>query len=129
MNGDVKTQASSCLACHRSKMSKQVCLPIGRFDVPACHFSHVRLDLLGPLPAVDGFSHVFTAVDSSTLWPAAYPVRNNSAKNCVAALTTLILSFGVPTTLTSDWGAQFTSSGINHVTTTPQLTILSPMAW
>ena len=122
-------QDSSRLACQRSKMSKQVCLLFGRIDVPTRHFSHVHLDLVGPLPAVDGFSHVFTAVDCSTLWPAAYPVRNNSAKNCVAALTTLILSFGVPTTLTSDRGAQFTSSGINHVTTPPQLSILSPMAW
>ena len=55
-------------------------------------------------------SHFFTVLDCSTHWPAAFPVWETSAKDCIAAFTKWNSSFGVPATLTSDRGAQFTPS-------------------
>ena len=43
-----------------------------RIDVPSHCFSHIHLDLVGPLLAVRGFTHAFTIVDRSTRWPATY---------------------------------------------------------
>ncbi len=66
-------------------------------------------------------------VDRTTRWPEAIPLSNIAVADCAAALFTgWIQRFGVPAIITSDRGAQFTSSlwtalcsllSINHVTT------------
>ena len=101
--------------------------PVQRIDVPSQRFSHVHVDLVGPLPSVCGYTHVFTVVDRSTCWPAAYPIQETSRTACINFLVEWISFFGVPATVTSDRGSQFTSSswsafcrslGIQHVMTT-----------
>ncbi len=71
---------------------------------------------------------MFTVVDRTTRWPEAIPLNNIAAADCAAALFTgWIQRFGVPTVITSDRGAQFTSTlwaalcsllSINHIKTT-----------
>ena len=74
MNKDVGAWASSCLDCQRTKVARHVRLPVQCIDVPSWHFSHVHVDLVGPLTSVRGYTHVFTVGDSSTRWLAAYPI-------------------------------------------------------
>ena len=101
--------------------------PVQRIDLPSRHFSHIHVDLVGPLSSVRGYTHVFTVVDHSTRWPAAYPIQETSTTACINSLVEWISCFGVPATVTSDRGSQFTSSswsafccslGIQHVMTT-----------
>ena len=101
-----------------------MCPPVQGIDVPSRRFSHVLVDLVGPLPSVHGYTHVFTVVDRSTHWPAAYPIQDTSTTACINSLVEWISSFGVPATIASDRGSQFTSSswsafchslGIQHV--------------
>jgi transposase InsO family protein len=98
--------------------------------VPTTRFSHLHVDLVGPLSAAtDGAAYILTAVDRSTRWAEAFPLRSTTAESCLAALTTSWFSiFGLPTFITTDRGAQFTATmwaatlikqlGIHHINTT-----------
>jgi transposase InsO family protein len=97
--------------------------------VPIQRFSHVHVDLVGPLPvSADGYAYLLTAIDRSTRWAKAIPLKATSAADCAEAfIDGWVSRFGVPATLTSDRGVQFTSSfwaavtgrlGVRHNTTT-----------
>ena len=79
--------------------------------VPGRHFAHIYIDLVGPLPLVSVQPYLLTLIDCTTCWPEATPVTLISAKCCAwAFIYTWISRFGIPALLTSDCGAQFTSS-------------------
>jgi transposase InsO family protein len=124
----VRRFAQQCLSCQRAKVSKHVHLAPETIAVPRRRFEHVHVDLVGPLPQSSGFSYLFTIVDRTTRWPEAIPLSSIAAADCAAALFSgWIQRFGVPSVITSDRGAQFTSSlwtalctilAISHVKTT-----------
>ena len=90
-------------------------------------FSHLHVDLVGPLPPSGGFRYLFTIIDRTTRWIEVIPLDKTTAVNCAAALfASLVTRFGVPAALTLDRGPQFCSavwgepchaSGIGHMTT------------
>jgi hypothetical protein len=86
--------------------------PPGHIANPTQHFSHLHIDLVGPLPTSrDGYTHPFTVIDRSTRWAEAIPLRSTSAASCADALVSGWVSrFGVPEQVTSDQGRQFCSS-------------------
>jgi Integrase core domain len=97
--------------------------------VPLLRFSHLHIDLVGPLPtSAEGYSHLFTIIDRSTRWCEAVPLRSTTANDCAAALISgWVARFSVLAVLTSDRGAQFTSAvwgsftaklGVQHTMTT-----------
>ena len=45
--------------------------PIGRFRPPDSRFAHVHVDVVGPLPTVNGQTHLLTCVDRFTRWAEA----------------------------------------------------------
>ena len=70
----------------------------------------MHVDLVGPFPTDQGFSHILTAIDRTTQWPEAVPLRDSRADTVAKAfINTWIARFGVPEVVTSDRGAQFTS--------------------
>jgi transposase InsO family protein len=102
---------------------------VAPIPVPARRFSHIHVDLVGPLPrSADGYSYLFTAVDRSTRWLEAIPLKDMSTASCADALIGGWVSrFGVPSLITSDRGTKFTSAewealcnklGVTHTTTT-----------
>ena len=102
MNKDVGAWASSCLDCQRTKVARHMRPPVQRIDMPSQRFSHVHIDLVGPLPSVRGYTHMFTMVDRSTRWPTAYPIQDTTTTACINTLVEWISCFGVPATVTSD---------------------------
>ena len=125
---DVSRWARECLDCQRSKVTKNIVPPIGEFLVPNKRFEHINIDLV-TMPSSNGFKYLFTAVDRFTRWPVAIPIVDMSTQSVVDALSFgWIQHFGVPTTLTSDRGTQFSSVmfqqltriwGITHNMTAP----------
>jgi hypothetical protein len=123
---DVAAMCRECQQCQRGKVHKQPGAPLHAIPVPARKFSHVHVDLVGPLPASsDDHVYLLTIIDRSTRWFKAVPLRNMEASTCTDAV--IATRFGVPATVTTDRGAQFTSSlwtaackrlGIKHVLTT-----------
>ena len=81
-------------------------------QVPTARFSHVHLDLVGPLPATkEGFTHLLTVVDRSTRWSEALPLRATAAADCAEVfIASLVARYSVPAAVTSDRGMQFASA-------------------
>jgi len=124
----VTAWARHCIKCQLSKTSKHTQLLPVNIDVPTRRFAHVNVDIVGPLPTCQGHRYVLTVIDRSTRWPEAYPLVSITAAECAKALVAGWVSrFGVPAAISSDRGAQFSSSvwqamcsllGIKHVMTT-----------
>jgi hypothetical protein len=74
--------------------------------------SRAHRHIVGPLPASPGgCTHLLTMVDRSTRWAEAVPLVNTSTSSCaVAFFNSWVSRFGVPATLTSDRGVQFSSA-------------------
>lgn len=129
MASDVTAWCRDCQDCQRAKVTRQPHAPVQPIEVPTRRFSHVHVDIVGPLPtSAAGHSHIFTMIDRSSRWVEAVPLLSTSTSACVEALlATWVARFGVPALLTSDRGVQFTSAvwtalchrlGISHITTT-----------
>jgi cleavage and polyadenylation specificity factor subunit 1 len=107
----VSALVRNCLHCQKAKVHRHVSLQAAHIPVPVRRFSHLHVDLVGPLPRSSGFSYLFTMVDRTTRWPEAVPLSSTTAADCAAALLQgWIQRFGVPDIITSDTGPQFTSS-------------------
>jgi hypothetical protein len=103
--------ARACLQCQRGKVHRHVHLQTTEIPVPHRRFAHLHLDLVGPLPPSCSHTYLFTIIDRTSRWPEAIPLASITAADCARALFAAWVSrFGVPTTITSDGGAQFTSA-------------------
>jgi hypothetical protein len=107
----VSALTRNCLHCQKAKVHRHVSLQAAHIPVPVRRFAHLHVDLVGPLPRSSGFSYLFTIIDRTTRWPEAVPLTSITAADCAAALLQgWIQRYGVPDTITSDRGPQFTSS-------------------
>jgi transposase InsO family protein len=126
---DVAGWCRDCQTCQRGKVTQQLAAATQSIPVPEQRFTHLHVDLVGPLPTLaEGFKYLFTIIDQSTRWVEAIPVKNMEAATIADALVAGWVSrFGVPAVITSDRGTQFTSAvwealckrlHIQHITTT-----------
>ena len=128
MNADIRRWARSCPQCQQCKVFRHTKAPISGFAASERRFGHVHIDLVGPLPHSKGFTYILTMFDRFTRWPEAVPLPDISAETVASAfVSSWVARFGVPSTLTTDRGAQFTSAlwkslssllGTHHIRTT-----------
>ncbi|BHF60333.1 hypothetical protein SprV_0100329700 [Sparganum proliferum] len=110
MHKDLKAWTRACLGCQRNKVQRHNKAPIGTFPTPDARFSHIHLDIVGPLPLSNGCSYLLTCVDRFTRWPEAIPLPDVAAPTVVEAfLSRWVAIFGAPSIITTDRGAQFES--------------------
>jgi Integrase zinc binding domain len=77
---DVTTWCKDCTDCQRAKETKQPAAAVQPIPMPAVRFSHVHVDIVGPLLAsTEGYAYFLTAVDRSTRWAEAYPLKTVAA--------------------------------------------------
>jgi hypothetical protein len=128
MKRDTASWVKTCLQCQRSKVQRHTKTPIGTFSQPDARFSHVHLDIVGPLTHSNGKEYLLTMVDRFTRWPEAVAISDISAETCARAfITTWMSRFGAPARIVTDRGTQFTSAlfrtlteliGTHHIQTT-----------
>jgi hypothetical protein len=67
MASDIAAWCRDCQNCCRAKVTAQPSAPIQPIPVPACRFSHVHVDIVGPLPAAaGGFQYILTVINRTT---------------------------------------------------------------
>jgi hypothetical protein len=113
LSSDVTAWARGCLglASQQGKIHRHTCLVPLPIPIRQRRFSHLHVDLVGPLQYSNNFNFIFTIIDRTSKWMEAIPLSETSVAACAKALTfTSISRFGVPETITSDHGPQFTSN-------------------
>ena len=109
---DVVDFCRSCPTCQvvgkpNSKIPAAPLIPIPAIGEP---FSHVIIDVVGPLPRTkSGMEYLLTVMDISTRYPEAFPLRTVTAKSVLKALLKFFTTFGLPETVHSDRGSNFLS--------------------
>ena len=117
VNTDVRNWARSCLHCQRSNVQRHTSVPSGTFAAPDVRFDHVHMDIVGPLPASQGFRYLLTVVDWFTRWPEALPLMDITAISVARAfIFGWVSRFPVPSLLTTDRGRQFESTLLKELT-------------
>jgi hypothetical protein len=67
------------------------------------------LDLVGPLQkAPGGFTHLLVAIDKFSKWIEVRPLTSIRSEQAVAFFTNIIYHFGIPNSIITDNGTQFT---------------------
>jgi hypothetical protein len=112
LSSQVVAWCRDCQQCQRAKITRQPAAAPQAIPNPTQRFSHLHIDLEGPLPPLSGGeTHLLTVLDRSTRWAEAIPLRSTSAEACAAALVGGWVSrFGISQQITSDRGSQFTSA-------------------
>ena len=95
MKKDITHWCNECLSCQASKIQRHYRAPVEAIPVPPRRFTHVHVDIVGPLPTSR----------------EAVPLQDITAASCARAfMTGWVARFGVPLQMTSDRGRQFISS-------------------
>ena len=111
---DMKTEITqfcqTCHGCQSAKPTKFKPPHLGHFEVPDSRFSHIHIDIVGPLPESQGYKHLLTTIDRTTRLFSALPVKDTSARTCAQAfLLHHVALYGIPEACTSDQGSNFVS--------------------
>ncbi len=63
MSRDITEAARTCMGCQLGKIHSHISLQPEHIAVPHRRFSHLHIDLVGPLPKSSGYTHLFTIID------------------------------------------------------------------
>ena len=109
-SSDVRDFKRLCHWCQSAHTGKPIHMPISQIPVPKTRFSHINLDILGPLPVSNGYKYLLTIVCRTTRFVQAVPLVSADAKSCTRAfLHHWLAFFSLPAVATSDNGNTFIS--------------------
>jgi hypothetical protein len=79
LSSDITAWARRCLAYQRGKIHRHTRLAPQPIPVPQQRFSHLHVDLVGPLQYSNNFIYIFTIIDHTSKWMEAVPLSETSA--------------------------------------------------
>ncbi|KAL1448514.1 hypothetical protein WDU94_002712, partial [Cyamophila willieti] len=116
MKKDIKTWVRQCNKCQISKVQRHEHSPLVQYLVPDTRFSHVHVDIVGPLPPSRGSIYLLTMIDRYTRWLEAVPIPDQTAETVARTFfESWVARFGSPVYLITDQGRNFTSSLFHEV--------------
>lgn len=73
---------------------------------------HVQIDLIGPLPTSNGYTHILIVVDVFTSYVLLHRINSKHANEIVDALSTMFADRGPPKIIQSDNGSEFANTSV-----------------
>ncbi|KAL3121927.1 hypothetical protein niasHT_003359 [Heterodera trifolii] len=103
---DIEEIVRKCRQCQEAAKQPQK-QPLQPWPTTTQVFERVHIDLAGPCSDSNSY---LVIVDSFSRWPEVFMLRHTSSQYVIEQLQWLFDWFGIPKTLVSDNGPQFTSS-------------------
>jgi hypothetical protein len=131
MSAHVNRYVQSCERCQKvTPKGKVPKVPLERVPMESQPFDKVAVDLIGPIyPASEGKKRfILVLVDYATRYPEAVALKGIETTEVAEALIDIFSRIGVPLTILTDQGSQFTSEmmkevhrlmGMKGITTSP----------
>ena len=115
-NEELKRYIEECVECQINK-------PPNRYNHaemmplrPTKPFELITTDILGPLPITkNNNKYVLVVVDHFTKWLEVFPMNNQTALTVANNLITVFCRHGMPETILSDQGSNYTSELLNQL--------------
>ena len=79
MRNDVANYIKNCNTCQLIKIHKPITPPLKNKPVPTASFSHLEIDVVGPLPVSEGMRYLLTVICRKTRWVDAIPMATATA--------------------------------------------------
>ena len=123
MDADIENLVKQCSKCQAAAKlpAREAPIPWTPTEKP---WSRIHIDFAGP---INGVSYLIV-VDSYSKWPEVVPLTSTTSTTTIAVLRRIFSQHGLPDTVVSDNGSQFTSApfrdfcrqnGIEHVCSPP----------
>ena len=123
VDADIETTVKQCKPCQQSR-PLPAAAPLHPWQWATRPWSRLHIDYAGPL---DG-KMFLVVIDAHSKWIEVFPVTSATAQSTIHKLRQLFSQFGVPESIVSDNGTQFTaqefgnfctSNGIQHIRVSP----------
>ncbi|XP_062586483.1 uncharacterized protein K02A2.6-like [Saccostrea cucullata] len=120
---DIEIMAKRCQGCQQNQNAPKRA-PLNAWKWPTKAWERVHIDFAGPFLG----AMFLIMVDSHSKWPEVVKMTTTTSAHTIYALRTLFSRNGLPATIVSDNGPQFTSrefenflnaNGVKHIKTTP----------
>ena len=82
----INTWARACHRCQQAKVTRHQRTPLSRPPTPTDRFSALHVDIVGPLPEVNGWKYIFTIIDRFTRYPEGILMKDATSTSCAGAL-------------------------------------------
>lgn len=118
MKKDINKFIKTCESCQKNKLlRKKHCKPMELTTTSTVPLEKVFLDIVGPLPLTEsGNKYILTLQDDLTKYSQAYALPNHEALTIAQAFVQqFICNFGLPKSILTDQGKEFTSKLLREV--------------
>ena len=110
IRSDIRTFVQKCTKCQQAKIIRHNRAPLHSFKASNERFSHIYVNIVGPLSVSHGYSYLLSIICRFTRHVELVPLRDVTAIECANAfLLHWVGLFGCPTQMTTARGRQFTS--------------------
>ena len=123
MDGEIEKMVKQCTSCQQNQPSPSPA-PLQPWNWPTRPWLRLHIDYAGPL----GGKMLLVVIDAHSKWIEAIPLSTATAFTTIQQLRKLFSKFGIPDTIASDNGSQFTATefqdfcrinGIRHIKVAP----------